>query len=37
MRRVAQIQQQLDQQKMRLDQMQEAARRAGMHSAVYDP
>jgi len=37
MRRVAQVQQQLDQQKMRLDQMQEAARRAGMHSAVYDP
>jgi predicted RNase H-like nuclease (RuvC/YqgF family) len=35
--RVAQIQQQLDEQKMKLDQMQEAARHAGMHTAVYDP
>ena len=35
--RVAQIQLQLDEQKMKLDQMQEAARHAGMHSAVYDP
>jgi hypothetical protein len=37
LRRVAQIQLQLDEQKMKLDQMQEAARHAGMHSAVYDP
>jgi hypothetical protein len=37
LRRVAQIQLQLDEQKMKLDQMQEAARRAGMHTAVYDP
>jgi predicted RNase H-like nuclease (RuvC/YqgF family) len=37
LRRVAQIQAQLDEQKMKLDQMQEAARRAGMHTAVYDP
>jgi hypothetical protein len=34
---VVQIQQQLDAQKRRLDQMQEAARHAGMHAAVYDP
>jgi hypothetical protein len=34
---VVQIQQQLDAQKRRLDQMQEAARHAGMHTAVYDP
>ncbi len=37
LQRVAQLQQQLDEQKWKLDQMQEAARRAGMHSAVYDP
>jgi predicted RNase H-like nuclease (RuvC/YqgF family) len=37
LQRVAQIQQQLDEQKMKLDQMQEAARHAGMHTAVYDP
>lgn len=37
MQRVAQIQLQLDEQKMKLDQMQEAARHAGLHSAVYDP
>ena len=37
LQRVAQIQLQLDGQKMKLDQMQEAARHAGMHSAVYDP
>ena len=37
LRRVAQIQMQLDEQKTKLDQMQEAARHAGMHSAVYDP
>src|SRR6267378_3072919 len=37
LQRVAQIQLQLDEQKMKLDQMREAARHAGMHSAVYDP
>jgi hypothetical protein len=37
LQQVAEIQQQLDQQKRKLDRMQEAARRAGMHSAVYDP
>jgi predicted RNase H-like nuclease (RuvC/YqgF family) len=37
MQRVAQIQLQLDEQQMKLDQMQEAARHAGMRSAVYDP
>jgi predicted RNase H-like nuclease (RuvC/YqgF family) len=37
LQRVAQIQLQLYEQKMKLDQMQEAARHAGMHSAVYDP
>jgi len=37
LQRVAQIQLRLDEQKMKLDQMQEAARHAGMHSAVYDP
>ena len=37
LRRVAQIQAQLDEQKMKLDQMQEAARHAGMHTTVYDP
>ncbi|HKM47367.1 MAG TPA: hypothetical protein VJX69_07250 [Terriglobales bacterium] len=37
LQRVAQLQQQLDEQKWKLDQMQEAAQRAGMHSAVYDP
>jgi predicted RNase H-like nuclease (RuvC/YqgF family) len=37
LQRVAQIQQQLDEQKWQLDQMQEAARHAGMRSAVYDP
>jgi predicted RNase H-like nuclease (RuvC/YqgF family) len=37
LQRVAQIELQLDEQKMKLDQMQEAARHAGMHSAVYDP
>ncbi len=34
---VAQIQQQLNEQQRKLDQMQESARRAGMHTAVYDP
>jgi septal ring factor EnvC (AmiA/AmiB activator) len=35
--RVAQIQQQLGEQKRILEQMQEAARHAGMHTVVYDP
>ena len=35
--RLAQMQQQLDQQKRRLEDLQEAARHAGMHSLVYDP
>jgi hypothetical protein len=37
LQRVSQIQLQLDEQKRKLDQMQDAARHAGMHSAVYDP
>ncbi len=37
LQQVAQIQQQLNEQKMKLDQIQEAARHAGMHTAVYDP
>ena len=37
LQRVAQIQQQLDEQKRKLAEMQEAARHAGMHTAVYDP
>jgi len=37
LQRVAQIQLHLDEQKMKLDQMQEAARHAGRHTAVYDP
>ncbi len=37
MQRLAQMQQQLDQQRMKLAEMQEAARRAGMHTVVYDP
>jgi hypothetical protein len=35
--RLAQLQQQLDQQKRKLEDMQEAARHAGMHTLVYDP
>lgn len=35
--RVAEMQRQLDEQKLRLEQMQDAARRAGMHTSVYDP
>jgi hypothetical protein len=35
--RAALMQQQLDEQKARLTQMQEAARHAGMHTVVYDP
>ena len=34
---VAQMQLQLDDQKHNLEEMQDAARRAGMHTAVYDP
>jgi hypothetical protein len=37
MQQVAELQRQLDEQKFRLNQMQEAARRAGMHTVVYDP
>jgi hypothetical protein len=37
LQRISQIRQQLDEQKRKLDQIQEAARHAGMHSAVYDP
>lgn len=37
MQRVAEIQVQLDEQKRMLTEMQEEARRAGMHTAVYDP
>lgn len=37
MRLLHQLERQLDQQKHRLAEMQEAAHRAGMHSAVYDP
>ncbi len=37
MERIAQMQQLLDEQKRHLDQMQDAARRAGMHTSVYDP
>ncbi len=34
---LAQLEQQLDDQKRRLEEMQEAARHAGMHTPVYDP
>ncbi|MGO9087664.1 MAG: hypothetical protein ACLQBK_20810 [Candidatus Sulfotelmatobacter sp.] len=37
MQRLDQMQQSLDWQKQRLEQMQDAARHAGMHSAVYEP
>ena len=37
MQRVADIQLQLDEQKRTLAEMQELARRAGMHTTVYDP
>jgi len=36
-KQVAQMQQQLEEQKQHLAEMQEAARQAGMGSAVYDP
>jgi hypothetical protein len=35
--RLAELQQQFDEQHFRLVEMQEAARRAGMHTIVYDP
>ena len=37
MQRVAQMQEMLEQQKSRLSMMQDSARRAGMHTSVYDP
>lgn len=37
LQQVAQMQQQLNEQRIRLDQMQDAARHAGMHTVVYDP
>jgi hypothetical protein len=37
MERLAQVQEQLATQKLKLEQMQEEARQAGLHSAVYDP
>jgi hypothetical protein len=37
LQQVAQIQYQLEAQKIKLEQMQDAARHAGMHTAVYDP
>ncbi len=37
LQQAAQIQLQLDEQRRRLEQMQDAARHAGLHSAVYDP
>jgi hypothetical protein len=35
--RIAEMQMKLDEQKRKLDQMQDAARHAGMHTQVYDP
>ncbi len=35
--RLAELRQQLDEQSRKLDAMQESARRAGMHTATYDP
>jgi hypothetical protein len=37
MQRVALMQEMLDQQRRKLEMMQEAARRAGMHTSIYDP
>jgi hypothetical protein len=37
LQRLVEMRRQLDEQKRKLDQMQEAARHAGMHTAVYDP
>jgi hypothetical protein len=35
--REARLQEQLEEQRSKLEEMQDAARRAGMHTAVYDP
>jgi predicted RNase H-like nuclease (RuvC/YqgF family) len=37
LQQVAQLEQQLEVQELKLDQMQDAARHSGMHTAVYDP
>jgi len=37
LQRLAQVRQQFNQEKWKLDQMQDAARHAGMHTVVYDP
>jgi hypothetical protein len=37
LQRITQLQEQLDEQHRKLDRMQEAARHAGVHTAVYDP
>lgn len=37
LQRLAQMQQALDEQRRKLEGMQEAARHAGMHTLVYDP
>jgi len=37
LQRVSQVQQQLEEQRRKLAEMQEAARHAGLHTAVYDP
>lgn len=37
LRRISQLQDQLDDQRIKLAEMQESARRAGMHTVVYDP
>jgi predicted RNase H-like nuclease (RuvC/YqgF family) len=37
LQRITQLQEELDEQQRKLDQMQDAARHAGMHTAVYDP
>jgi hypothetical protein len=37
MQRLADVQLQMDEQKKKLAEMQEEARKAGMHTTVYDP
>jgi hypothetical protein len=37
LQQVAQMRRQLDEQRWKIEQMQDAARHAGMHTAVYDP
>jgi hypothetical protein len=37
LQRLAEVQLQLDQQRRKLEDLQEAARHAGMHTVVYDP